>query len=69
MIRFFLSFRSMKNYFAIKGIDKVSERYLTVKDFQQSRSTDRSLPDCYGRGYLRISVEVNCNSPGIQGLT
>ncbi len=24
--------------------------------------TDRALPDCYGRGYFRISVEVNCKS-------
>jgi len=41
---------------------KISKRYLIFKDFQQNRSTDRALPDCYGRGYLRISVEVNCNS-------
>jgi len=43
-------------------LEKISVKSLTVKDFQQNRSTDRSLPDCYGRGYLRILVEVNCTS-------
>ena len=43
-------------------LEKIREKYLTIKDFQQNRSIERSLPDCYGRGYLRISVEVNCKS-------
>ena len=41
---------------------KIREKGLTVKDFQPNRSTGRHLPDCYDRGYLGISVEVNCNS-------
>jgi len=49
--------------------EKISEKNLTVKDFQQNRSTDRSLPDCYGRGYLRISVEINSNSHEYKSYT
>ena len=41
---------------------KISEKQLTVKDFQQNRSIARSLSECYGRWYLRISVEVISNS-------
>ena len=43
-------------------LEKIREEYLIVNDFSSSEALV-GLPECYGRGYLRISVEVNSKSP------
>ena len=44
-------------------LEQIREEYLIVKNFSCPKALiDLGPPECYGRWYLRISVEVNSKS-------